>query len=163
MIRRRTRLRVSIGLAVVAAVAAVLAPASAALAAQNNASKTKTTFCEAIDNAGEGSEAAGPSVARALEASDFSTEKKQLLFYFEALAKDEQKNLALLHAAPASVRAAVAQDLKVVENVGAVVRKSKNANGLASSPILQSEQAKAEAAEKTLSAYHLSKCGTAIQ
>ncbi len=159
----RTRLSVSIGLAVVAAVASAITPASAALAAQNNTSKAKTTFCEAVYNAGESSEAAGPSVARALEASDFSTERKQLLFYFEALAKDEQKNLALLHAAPAKVRAAVAQNLSVVEKVGAVVRKSKNANGLSSSPILQSEQAKAEAAEKTLSAYHLSKCGTAIQ
>ena len=163
MIRRRTQLSVSIGLAVVAAVASAITPASAALAAQNNTSKSKTAYCVAIDNAGEASEAAGPSVARALQASDFSTEKNQLLFYFEALAKDEQKNLALLHAAPAKVRAAVAQDLKVVEKVEAVVRKSKNANGLASSPILQSEQAKAEAAETTLSAYHLSKCGSPIQ
>jgi hypothetical protein len=159
----RSLLGGSVGALALAVVLATVVPASADISASTPAPSQKTALCRAVFDAAEISEPAAASVGRALETANFTAAKKQLLFYFGSLAKREQKAVSLLNGAPSKVQAAAAVDVKEVDNVEALIRRSTSGNELESSSTLQAEQGRVESAESTLSAYHVSECGSPIR
>ena len=159
----RSLLGASLGALTVAVVLSTVVPASADISASTSTSTQKVALCRAVFDAAEISEPAAASVGRALESTNFTAAKKQLLFYFGSLAKREKSAVSLLSGAPPKIQAAAAVDAKEVANVEALIRKSKSGNELESSSTLQAEQGRVESAESTLSAYHVSECGSPIR
>jgi uncharacterized protein YyaL (SSP411 family) len=102
------------------------------------------------------------AMTKAIESGNWAAAKAALLASFSQETQAEQAAIASLASAPSNVRAAGNVLLKFVGTQKALIQKSTSATQFASSEEAAIQGPKFAGAEKTLSAYYVSKCGPII-
>ncbi len=148
--------RIGIAFGIVSVGAAMsLLPVPPALASQ------RPDLCALVKSNYTASTKEDSEIPQALESGDWPSAQKALLAVFDQATQAEQEAVDALSNAPSSVRAAGAEMIRLASTEKKLIETATSATQLESGVSSAARSPRATKAEKTLSSYFASKCGTA--